>query len=150
MTTKVEKQITVDVPVTTVYNQWTQFEDFPEFMGAVESVKQITDDRLRWVAEIAGVHREWEARIVQQVPDSVIAWTSTEGATNNGTVRFESLGPERTTVVLELEFEPEGMVEKAGDLFKVVEKQAQGDLERFKAFIEARGSETGAWRGTVS
>jgi carbon monoxide dehydrogenase subunit G len=149
MTTKVEKSVMVNVPVSVAYNQWTQFEDFPHFMGGVKSVTQNTDDRLTWVAEIAGVKRQWEAKILEQVPDRKIAWAATEGATNAGAVTFEDVGGGQTQVHLSLEYEPEGLVEKVGDKLNVVENRAEKDLERFKAFIEAEGYATGAWRGTV-
>ncbi|MCU1518508.1 MAG: cyclase, partial [Pseudarthrobacter sp.] len=103
MSTKVEEQIVVDVPVNTAYNQWTQFEDFPHFMGGVESVTQLSDDRLKWVAHIAGVRRQWEARIVEQVPDTRVAWESTEGATNSGAVEFQDAGGTKTRLTLSLE-----------------------------------------------
>lgn len=149
MTTKVEKSVLVNVPVAVAYNQWTQFEDFPQFMGGVKSVTQLSDDRLTWVAEIAGVKRQWEARILEQVPDRKVAWAATEGATNAGAVTFEDVGGGQTSVHLSLEYEPEGLVEKVGDKLNVVENQAEKDLERFKAFIEAEGYATGAWRGSV-
>jgi len=149
MTTKVEKTITVDVPVSTAYNQWTQFEDFPQFMGGVQQVEQLDDMRLHWVAEIAGVKREWYATILDQRPDEKIAWAATEGATNAGAVYFAAAGPGATAVTLELEYEPEGIVEKVGDKLSFVDRQAQSDLEKFKEFIESR-SETGAWRGDVA
>ncbi len=148
MTTQVHKSIEVNVPVSTVYNQWTQFEEFPHFMGGVTSVTQLTDDRLEWVAEIAGVKRRWKARILEQVPDQKVAWAAIEGATNAGSVTFADLGG-RTQVTLTLEYEPEGLVEKAGDALNIVERQAESDLAKFKEFIEAEGYATGAWRGTV-
>ena len=144
MTTKVDKSIEVNLPVRTVYNQWTQFEDFPQFMGGITSVTQLGDDRLQWVAEIAGVKRQWEAKILEQVPDQKVAWAATEGATNAGSVRFEDLGGGQTRVHLSLDYEPEGVVEKIGDKLNIVEKQAEGDLERFKTFIEAEGYASGA------
>jgi uncharacterized protein YndB with AHSA1/START domain len=150
MTTKVEKSVTVNVPISVAYNQWTQFEDFPQFMGGVKSVKQITDDQLEWVAEIGGVRRQWQARILEQVPDSRIAWAATEGATNAGAVTFDDLGGGQTGVHLSLEYEPTGLVEKVGDKLNIVENQAEADLERFKAFIESEGYATGAWRGSVN
>ena len=150
MTTKVEKTILVDVPVSTAYNQWTQFEDFPQFMGGVERVSQLGDDRLEWVAEIAGVSRRWEAKILEQVPDRKISWAATEGATNAGAVTFQDAGNGQTSVQLTLEYEPEGLVEKVGDKLNIVENQAERDLERFKAFIESEGYATGAWRGSIS
>ena len=149
MTTKVEKSIEVDVPLSAVYNQWTQFEEFPQFMGGVTEVRQLDDQRMHWVAEIAGVRREWDAKIVEQVPDQMVSWAATSGATNAGSVSFASLGPVRTRVMLSLEYEPEGLVEQVGDKLGVVERQATSDLERFKSFIEARGAETGGWRGSV-
>lgn len=149
MTTKVAKRILVNVPVSTAYNQWTQFEDFPHFMGSIERVTQGDDDQLVWVAQIAGVRRTWEARILEQVPDRKIAWAATSGATNAGMVTFESVGGGQTSVMLSLEFEPEGIVEEIGDRLHIVEKQAQSDLERFKAFIEDEGYATGAWRGSI-
>jgi uncharacterized protein YndB with AHSA1/START domain len=149
MSTKVEKSVEVDVPVRTAYDQWTQFEDFPHFMGGVKEVRQLDDQRLRWVAEIAGVRREWEATILEQVPDQKIAWAATEGATNAGAVRFEPAGLTSTIVHLSLEYEPEGLVEQAGDKLGIVGRQAKSDLEKFKALIESEGYESGAWRGSI-
>ena len=149
MSTKVEKRILVNVPVSVAYNQWTQFEDFPRFMGGVKTVKQLSDDRLEWTAEIAGVRRQWQATILEQVPDQKVAWAATEGATNAGSVTFEDLGGGQTSVQLVLEYEPDGLVEKIGDKLNVVENQAEADLNRFKAFIEDEGYATGAWRGSV-
>jgi hypothetical protein len=150
MTTKVERSIQVDVPVSTAYNQWTQFEDFPHFMGGVKEVRQLDDRRLHWVAEIAGVRREWEASILEQVPDQKIAWAATAGATNAGAVRFETSGPGSTIVYLALEYEPEGVVEQVGDKLGIVERQVTSDLERFKKLIEDQGYASGAWRGSVN
>ena len=146
----VEKSIEVDVPVSTAYNQWTQFEEFPRFMEGVERVQQIDDTNLRWEAEIAGVRREWDAEIVEQVPDERIAWRSVDGTGNAGVVTFQPVGAARTEVTLLMEFEPEGIAESVGDKLGFVSKQSEGDLKRFKEFIESRGSETGAWRGQVS
>jgi len=149
MTTKVESSIEVDVPVSAAYNQWTQFEEFPEFMGGVSQVTQLDDKRLHWVAQIAGVKREWDAVILEQVPNEKVAWAATGGATNAGAVHFSSLGATRTSVSLSLEYEPEGIVEKAGDKLNIVQKQAEADLKKFKTYIESRGFESGGWRGTV-
>jgi carbon monoxide dehydrogenase subunit G len=150
MSTKVEKRILVNVPVSTAYNQWTQFEEFPHFMGGVKSVTQLSDDRLQWVAEIGGVRRQWEAKILEQVPDRKVAWAATEGATNAGAVEFEDVGGGQTSLQLTLEYEPEGLIEKVGDKLHVVERQAEADLKRFKEFIEDEGYASGAWRGSVS
>ena len=150
MSTKVEKSILVNVPVSTAYNQWTQFEEFPQFMGGIESVSQLSDDRLEWVAEIGGVRRRWEAKILEQVPDRRVSWAATEGATNAGEVTFEDVGGGQTSVHLSLEYEPEGLVEKIGDKLNVIENQAEGDLNRFKAFIEAEGYASGVPPGSPS
>ncbi len=150
MATKVEKSIVVNVPVDTVYNQWTQFEEFPHFMGGITEIRQLDDTRLQWVAEIAGVKRQWEARILEQKPNEKVAWAATEGATNAGAVYFAAAGAGQTTVRLELEYEPEGVVETIGDKLGVVERRVQADLEKFKSFIEDAGYASGAWRGTVA
>jgi hypothetical protein len=139
----------VEVPVRTAYNQWTQFEDFPHFMSGVESVTKLSDDRLKWVARIAGVHRQWEAKILEQVPDRKVAWASTEGATNSGSIEFKDLGGNRTELALTLAYQPAGVVEKLGDLLRVVGRQADHDLKQFKEFIEHEGHATGAWREAV-
>jgi ribosome-associated toxin RatA of RatAB toxin-antitoxin module len=150
MTTKVEQSIQVDVPVSAAYGQWTQFEDFPHFMGGVKEVRQLDDRRLHWVAEIAGVRREWEASVLEQVPDQKVAWAATSGATNAGAVRFEPAGAASTIVHLTLEYEPEGVVEQAGDKLGIVQRQVTSDLERFKKLIEDQGYASGAWRGSIS
>ncbi|MCU1568565.1 MAG: cyclase [Pseudarthrobacter sp.] len=150
MSTKVEKRILVNVPVSTAYIQWTQFEEFPHFMGGVKSVTQLSDDRLEWVAEIGGIRRQWEAKILEQVPDRKVAWAATEGATNAGSVDFEDVGGGQTSIRLTLEYEPEGIIEKVGDKLNVVDRQAEADLQRFKEFIEDEGYASGAWRGSVS
>jgi uncharacterized membrane protein len=145
----IEKTIDIDVPVRTAYNQWTQFEEFPRFMEGVESVKQLDDTRLHWVANVGGERKEWEARITEQIPDQRIAWRSEGGEYTSGVVSFQPLEPNRTRVTVRLNYEPEGVTEKIGDMLGVVSRRVEGDLERFKDFIEARGRETGAWRGTV-
>ncbi len=144
----IEKTIEVDVPLRTAYDQWTQFEEFPQFMEGVESVTQIDDKTVAWKAEIGGVTREWNAEIVDQQPDERVTWRSVDGTKNDGTVSFAEAAP-GTRVTLRLEFEPEGFVEKAGDLLSVVDRRVEGDLQRFKEFIESRRAQTGAWRGEV-
>ena len=144
-----EQSIELNVPVRTAYNQWTQFEDFPRFMEGVESVKQIDDTTLHWVAEIAGQKREWDAKITEQKPDERIAWTNIDGAKNAGVVTFHYIDDTKSRVMLQMEFEPEGFKEKAADVLGIWKGRVKGDIERFKGFIESRGSETGAWRGEV-
>jgi uncharacterized membrane protein len=146
---RIEKSIEVDVPLRTAYNQWTQFEEFPKFMEGVEEVRQIDDKHLFWRAKIAGKETEWDAEIYEQIPDSRIAWRSTSGAPNAGAVSFTSVGPERTRVNLIMDYQPLGVVEKVGDALGMVTSRVEGDLQRFKTFIEERGVSTGAWRGEV-
>jgi len=145
----IEESIEVKVPVRTAYDQWTQFEEFPHFMAGVREVRQIGDALTHWVADIGGVQREWDAAILEQVPDEKVAWAATTGATNAGAVYFTAVGDGRTQVRLTLEFEPEGVVERIGDVFDIVDRQAVADLDRFKAYIEQVGSATGGWRGMV-
>ena len=146
----IEESVEVEVPVRTAYNQWTQFEEFPQFMEGVEEVRQLNDTTVHWVAEIAGERREWDAKITEQVPDERIAWRSTEGAANSGVVTFHRIAEGRSKVMLQLEFEPEGAKEKVGDKLGLVKGRAKGDLKRFKTFIESQGRESGAWRGEVN
>lgn len=149
MSTTVEKKIVVNVPVSTAYSQWTRFEDFPHFMDGVESVTRLSDGRLKWIAHIAGVRREWEAKILEQVPDQRVAWAATAGATNSGAVEFRDVGGGRTSLKLTLEYQPEGVVEKMGNLLHIVARQAEHDLKKFKEFIEHEGHATGAGPATV-
>jgi uncharacterized membrane protein len=140
VTTHVERSIEVEMPVSTVYDQWTRFEDFPRFMGGVQQVQRVGDTMTHWVAEIAGVRREWDAEIVEQVPDQKVAWAATTGTTNAGAVFFDAVGADRTRVRLTLDYQPEGIVEKIGDVLEVVDRQAVADLDRFKEYIESRGT----------
>jgi uncharacterized membrane protein len=141
--------IDVEVPVRVAYDQWTQFEEFPRFMDAVEKVEQLDDTTLRWTAKIAGVTKTWTAKITEQSPDQRIAWDSIQGAKNAGVVTFHRLDDRKTRVTLQLDVEPEGPVESAGDALGFVQRQAKGDMERFKKFIEQQGVASGAWRGEV-
>ncbi|MFK4637856.1 SRPBCC family protein [Paenarthrobacter histidinolovorans] len=143
MTTKVNKTIMVNVPISTAYSQWTRFEEFPHFMGGVQRVTRLGDDRLEWVAEIAGVHRTWEARIVQQDVDRAVAWAAVEGVKNAGWVEFKEAGPSQTSLHLSLEYEPHGVLEFLGDKLHIVERQAESDLKKFKEYIEKQAPEAG-------
>jgi uncharacterized membrane protein len=146
----VEKIVEVDRPVSTVYNQWTQFEDFPLFMEGVKEVRQIDDTHLHWRAEIWGREKEWDAEITEQEPDKRISWKSVAGAGNAGTVRFEPLGDARTRVRLVMAYDPEGAVEQMGDALGVFTARVEHTVEDFKRFIESREAETGGWRGEVT
>ena len=145
----IEQSIDVNVPVRTAYNQWTQFEEFPEFMEGVEYVHQIDDTHLRWKAEIAGKSEEWEAEITEQQPDERVAWKATGGKENGGVVTFHRIGDNETRVMLQMDWEPEGVVEKVGSAIGADDRRVKSDLERFKKLIESRGQESGAWRGQV-
>jgi uncharacterized membrane protein len=145
----VNESIDVDVPVSTAYNQWTQFEEFPRFMEGVKSVRQLDDTHLHWVAEFGGERHEWDAEVSEQVPDRVVAWRARDGKYNSGRVRFEPLGADRTRIDVEMVWEPEGLKEELGSALGSDSRRVNGDLKRFKELIERRGVETGAWRGEV-
>ena len=147
---RIEKSIDVNVPARTAYNQWTQFEEFPRFMEGVREVRQLDDRHLVWRAEIGGKEKTWEAEITEQIPDARIAWRSRDGAKNGGVVTFHRIDDDTTRVMLQLEYEPEGVMENVGDAVGVTGARVRGDLERFKNFIEQRGRETGAWRGAIN
>lgn len=145
----VTETIELDVPVRTAYDQWTQFESFPQFMDNVESVAQLTDTELRWDTSIAGSEERFSARITDQVPDDHIAWTTLRGdVEHHGKVSFEDLG-ESTRLTVELEHDPEGGLERLGSLLGLDTRAVKRDVENFKSFIEDRGQATGAWRGEI-
>lgn len=145
----IEERIEVAASLRATYDQWTQFEQFPEFMEGVDEVRQLDDTHLHWVASIAGVTREWDARVTEQLPDQLIAWTSMDGVRNDGLVTFDAVGANHTEVTLRLDVEPEGPVEAIGDALGVIRRRTRGDLERFRSYIESRDHATGAWRGEV-
>ena len=145
----IEKSIDVECPISTVYNQWTQFEEFPRFMEGVEEIRQLDNRRLHWRANVGGKEKEWDAVISEQIPDERIAWHNTTGATNAGVVTFHRLNPDTTRIMLQVEYDPEGIIENVGDMVGVVSARVKGDLQRFKEFVETRGTETGAWRGEI-
>lgn len=146
----IEQSIEVNVPLRTAYNQWTQFETFPKFMKGIEEVQQIDDTHLRWRAKVSGKNKTWEAEITEQIPDQRIAWRSTEGAPNAGVVTFHRISDDTTRLMVQMDYDPDDLVEQAGDAMGVLKRRVENDLQQFKAFIEKRGSETGAWRGSVS
>lgn len=146
----VEQSIDVEVPLTTAYDQWTQFETFPEFMGGVEEVRQLSDTLTHWRTRIGGVEREFDAEVVEQHPDERVAWRSVDGKTHAGVVTFHRISDTTTRVMVQVDWETETLTERAGALVGVDDAQVKKDLARFKEFIERRGVETGAWRGDVS
>jgi uncharacterized membrane protein len=146
----VEKSIDVDVPIRQVYDQWTQFESFPQFMGGVERITQLDDRHTHWVTKIGGVEREFDAEITEQHPEERVAWRSTSGeAKHAGVVTFHKISDTTTRIMVQLDWEPEGVVEKVGAAVGVDDRQITADVKRFKEFIESRGTETGAWRGDI-
>jgi len=145
----IKESIEVGVPVRTAYNQWTQFEEFPRFMEGVEAVKQNDDTHLHWVADVGGKTEEWDAEITEQIPDKRVAWKATAGKGNAGVVTFHRLADEQTRITVQLDWQPEGIVEKAGSAVGLDDRRVKGDLKRFKELIENRGHESGAWRETV-
>ena len=145
----IEQSIEVQVPVRTAYNQWTQFEQFPQFMEGIEEIRQLDDQRLLWVAEIAGKRHEWEAKITEQHPDERVAWKSEDGKTNAGVVTFHRIGDAKTRIMVQMDWEPEGIAEKVGGALGFDDRRLKGDLERFRDMIQSSSEETGAWRGEV-
>jgi uncharacterized membrane protein len=146
----VEESIEVNVPVRTAYNQWTQFDQFPQFMDSVKEVRQEDDTHLHWRANIAGQDKEWDVEITEQVPDKRIAWRSTGGVRNGGVVTFHKISDGVTRIMLQMNYEPDGAMENVGDAMGAVRTVARGNLQRFKELLEMRGRETGGWRGSVS
>jgi uncharacterized membrane protein len=146
---QITESVDVQVPLQQAYNQWTQFEDFPTFMEGVEEVRQLDDTHVRWVADVGGTRREWDAVITEQKPDDRVAWKATDGKTNAGVVTFHRLNEATTRVTVQMEWEPSGVKEQAGSMLGMDGRRVRGDLERFKEMIESRGAETGAWRGEV-
>jgi uncharacterized membrane protein len=144
-----EESIEVEAPVTATYNQWTQFEDFPHFMERVESVTQLDDKRVHWVAEVAGKRKEWDAEITRQIPDREIDWVGLGDPDNRGRIVFEAIDGHTSKVTMMFDYDPDGVVEEIGDTLGLVKRRVRGDMERFKEFVEARGEETGGWRGQI-
>jgi len=150
MASTVQESIDVAVPIRTAYNQWTQFESFPNFMEGVESISQLDNTHTHWKVKAGGQEREFDATITEQLPDERVAWKSTGGTQHAGVVTFHRLADEATRVTVQMDWQPEGLAEKAGAAVGVDDRRVKADLKRFKAFIEHRGQETGAWRGDVS
>jgi uncharacterized membrane protein len=146
---EVEASAEVDVPVRTAYDQWTQFEEFPQFMASVQEVRQLDDVHLQWKATVAGKPKQWEAEITEQLPDQRIAWRSTSGPMNMGVVTFDKIAEGRTRVTLRTVYAPQGLDEKIGDALGAMKLEMERNLRDFKRLIESRGGESGAWRGTV-
>ena len=145
----IERSIDIEAPVRVVYNQWTQFEEFPRFMEGVQEVRQLDDKHLHWRAVVGGAEKVWDAEITEQIPDERVAWRARAGAANAGVVTFHRITDGRTRIMLQLEYDPQGVVETVGDAVGVVSHRVENDLLRFKDFVEMRGRETGAWRGEI-
>jgi uncharacterized membrane protein len=145
----IEESVEVEAPLRAVYDQWTQFEEFPRFMEGVEEVRQLDNTHVHWVAELGGSRHEWDAEITEQLPDERVAWRNTDGKENAGVVTFHKLDDERSRVMVQMDWVPEGIKEKLGDALGISDRRVMGDLERFKELIESRGRESGAWRGEV-
>ncbi|UJW28420.1 SRPBCC family protein [Saccharothrix sp. AJ9571] len=145
----ITKSVDVEVPIGTVYNQWTQFEDFPQFMEGVDRIEQLDDKHTRWEVSVAGVSRQFEATITEQHPEERVAWTSDSGPNHAGVVTFHRIADDTTRVTAQMDIDPEGFVEQAADKLGILDRRVQGDLDRFKTFIEQRQRETGAWRGDI-
>ncbi|MGW1910423.1 SRPBCC family protein [Streptomyces sp. NPDC002076] len=146
----VKETVEVDVPVRTAYNQWTQFEAFPDFMEGVEEVRQLDDRHNHWTTKIGGIRREFDTEIVDQLPDERITWRTTSGDTaQKGSVRFQRVDDMHTRVELVMDVEPSGAAEKAADMLGTLDRRIKGDMKRFKQYIEQRGEESGAWRGRI-
>ncbi|MEU7697046.1 SRPBCC family protein [Streptomyces sp. NPDC039028] len=146
----VKESIEVEVPVRTAYDQWTQFETFPQFMDGVERIEQRADSLTHWVTSIGGVRREFDAEITAQIPDTTVAWVTVgDEIEHSGLVTFQPIGPARTQITLMMDVDPQGMTDTVGDTLGFVDRQVKGDLQRFKQFIEDRGDATGGWRGRV-
>ena len=144
------ESIDIQVPVSTAYNQWTQFEEFPRFMDNVHEVRQRDDKHLHWRADVAGKEKEWDAEITEQITDQRIAWRSITGPHNAGVATFHKISDDSCRVTLQMDYEPETVAEKAGDMLGAVRMQLRSDMKRFKELLESRGHETGAWRGTIT
>ena len=145
----VEQSIDIDVPVRVAYDHWTQFEAFPEFMDGIEEVRQIDDTHLHWRAKIGGHVAEWDAVITEQLPDERVAWKATDGKANAGVVTFHRLGDESSRVMVQIEHESEGVMEKVGAALGADQREVKNSLERFKELVERRRGASGAWRGEV-
>ena len=146
----IEQSIEVQVPVSTAYDQWTQFEEFPQFMEGVEEVVQLDGTHMHWVAEFGGHRHEWDAEVTEQKPDDRVAWRNTDGKDNAGVVTFHYIDEDTTRIMVQMDFLPEGVVEKLGDALGAPQRRVKGDLERFKDLIESRKVASGSWRGEVA
>jgi uncharacterized membrane protein len=147
---QVVQTIDVNVPVSTAYNEWTQFEDFPKFLSFVESITQQDATHNHWKVNVAGAQREFDTVITEQLPDDRVAWTSTGGQVDHaGVVTFHTLSDTSSRVAVQIDWDPEGFVEKAGAALHIPDRAVHAELAHFKEYIEGRGTADGAWRGTI-
>jgi uncharacterized membrane protein len=144
----IEQSIDLEVPVRVAYDQWTQFESFPDFMDGIEEVRQLDDTHLHWRAKVGGHEVEWDAVITEQLPDERVAWRATDGKANAGVVTFHRLSDDSSRVMVQIEHESDGVMEKVGSALGADTREVKSSLQRFKELVESRGA-SGAWRGTV-
>jgi uncharacterized membrane protein len=144
----IEQSIDVEAPIAAVYDRWTQFETFPQFMEGIEEIRQLDDRRLHWTAEIGGTRHEWDAEITEQKPEERVAWRNLDGKENAGVVTFHKIADDRTRVMLQMDWAPEGVKEKLGSALGFDDRRVQGDLARFKGLVEANGG-SDSWRGEI-
>jgi uncharacterized membrane protein len=144
----IEQHADIAASLDVVYNQWTQFEMFPQITKGADRVHQAEDDSVEWSSKIGPSRREWQAHITEQVPDQRIAWES-DGVRMKGVVTFHRLADELTRVLVQIEYDPSGPVEHVGNLLRVQRRRVKRDLRLFKHFVELRGEATGAWRGEL-
>jgi uncharacterized membrane protein len=150
MDSSIVETIEINVPVRTAYNQWTQFEDFPQFMASVKEIRQLDDKHLHWKANVAGEDKEWDVEITEQIPDKRIAWQSTTGVPNGGVATFHKISDNTCRVAVQMDYQPEGALEQLGDAFGAVRMELRGNLQKFKEMLESRGKESGGWRGSIA
>jgi uncharacterized membrane protein len=146
----VQQSVDVAVPLETAYNQWTQFEEWPNFMHRVTRVTQEDDDcSVSFATKIWGRTREFVADIETQRPDERIKWSVNQGITHTGVVTFHELAPRLTRIELNIDVDPGSLIEKFARGARHIKRAVRADLHRYKAFVEMQEVETGAWRGVI-
>jgi uncharacterized membrane protein len=152
--TNIIEQIDIGAPVDVVYNQWTQFQDFSKFMKKVEDVDQKEEPKLAFKAQVLWSHRTWEATIIDQVPDERIVWRSKGDKGHvDGAVTFHEIGPNLTRVLVVLEYHPQGLFERTGNLWRAQGRRARLELKHFRRHVMTEAmlhpDELEGWRGEI-